>query len=246
MQKNFATYLEKEFLERKKKNPAFSLRAFARLLEIDQSTLSKFFKGHRELSWTIRKQCLLKLGANDNLINDFEEERRTLLSEYTQLEESFIAIMSEWKYWAILEYLKINNSPTEEDLTKRFLTSSIELKKIFHDLTKLGFIESEGKSYKLLKPNNSWSDGAKTSEARKSLQKQLSQLSYSAIEEFSIDSRYHGSLTVAVDKNKLPEIKEKIMNFQAELGQFIQKKSSLNEVYQLTVSFFPLSKGTES
>lgn len=243
MQKNFAAYLEREFLERRNRNPSYSLRAFAKLLGVDQSTLSKFFNGARDLSWTIRNQCLERLGASETVIAQFEEERRTLLSEYTEIEESLMAVMGDWRYWGVLEYLKIDNSATMHVLADRFHLKAEEMEEILGQLLKLEFIQHDGNAYRLLKPNNTWVDGSKTSEARKMLQKKLSQLSFAAIDEFGIESRYHGSLTVAVDKNKLPEIKDKIMAFQAELGQYIQKKSSLNEVYQLTVSFFPLTKG---
>ncbi|WPU67083.1 TIGR02147 family protein [Peredibacter starrii] len=245
MQKNFAAYLEKEFLERRNRNPSYSLRAFAKLLGVDQSTLSKFFNGARDLSWTIRTQCLERLGASETVIAQFEEERRTLLSEYTELEESLMTVIGDWRFWGVLEYLKIDNKCSVEFLANRFHIPVEDMQGILEQLLKLGFISQDQNVYKLLKPNNSWVDGSKTSEARKMLQKRLSQLSYDAIDKVGIESRYHGSLTVAVDKNRLPEIKDKIMAFQAELGQYIQKKSSLNEVYQLTVSFFPLTKGSE-
>lgn len=243
MQKNFATYLEKEFLERKGRNPSYSLRAFAKLLGIDQSTLSKYFTGSRDMSWSIRHQCLEKLGASESIIAQFAEERRTLLSEYIELEESLLEMVGDWKCWGVLEYFKIDNNATAEFLAQRFHVSLEEMESIITQLIKLGFIQRDQNTFKLLRPNNSWVDGSKTSDARKMLQKKLTMLSLLAIDEVAIDSRYHGSLTVAVDKKRLPEIKKKIMAFQSELGQYIQKRSSMNEVYQLTLSFFPLTKG---
>jgi uncharacterized protein (TIGR02147 family) len=245
MRESFTNYLEQEYLQRKGQNASYSWRAFVRHLGVDQSTLSKCLKGDREFSWPTIEQCLQKLSAPNEVINRFKEEREILFSDYTELEEDHFAALADWKYWAILEYLKMDKSPSDCKLAERFHIEVEEVEKILLKLSKLGFIRKDDEEYKLLKPNNTWVDNAKTSCARKELQRKLAKLSQAAIDEVEVDSRYHGSLTVAIDKDKLPLIKEKISAFQAEIGQFLQKKSNLNEVYQLTISFFPLTKNQE-
>lgn len=245
MRESFTNYLEQEYHQRKGQNASYSWRAFARHLGVDQSTLSKCLKGDREFSWPTIEQCLQKLSASEEVINRFKEEREILFSDYSELEEDMFAALADWKYWAILEYLKMDKAPSDNKLAERFHLELEEVEKIISKLIKLGFIRKDPQEYKLLKPNNTWVDNVKTSCARKELQKKLSKLSLAAIDEVEVDSRYHGSLTVAIDKDKLPLVKEKISAFQADIGQFLQKKSNLNEVYQLTISFFPLTKNQE-
>lgn len=237
----FRTYLQAEFHRRKENNPAYSIRAFARFLDIDQSTLSKFFKAERHFNSQTMEQCLNKLRTPETIQNELRTVQVTLCSEYQRLEESMLQMMSSWKYWAVLEFLKIHSSPSVEKIAENFHFEAQETEHILKKLEFLGFIRRSENKFILLKPNNKWSEKCKTSEARKELQRSLTSLSLVAIDKYSVEDRYHGSLTVAVPKKKLPEIKARISEFQEELGQFIQKDSGLDEVYQLTVSFFPLS-----
>ena len=46
--KDFRLYLQNEFVRRANKNPSYSLRSFARSLEVNDSTLSKLLSGKNE------------------------------------------------------------------------------------------------------------------------------------------------------------------------------------------------------
>lgn len=236
----FLTYLEKEYRRRKDANPSYSLRAFARHVGIDQSTLSKFFKGEKSFSWPTVRRCLERLSASPDIIALFEEERRVLSSDYCQIEEDHVNMIADWRCYALLEYLKVNPSANLVEIIERFFVTEEEMLKIIDRLERLGFIENNNDRFKLLRPNNSFINNDKTTEARKNLQRSFLTLSQNALEKVAMDQRYHGSLTVAIDKKKLPEIKEKLNNFQEELGNYVQKSSELNDVYQMTLSFFPL------
>lgn len=237
----FGTFLMQEYKNRKKKNPSYSLRAFAKLLEIDQSSLSKFFKGERSFSPATIKSCITKLALDESIRTIIEEDMKNRESDYLVPEEDVMKILSHWKYWAILEFLKIDNTASSSRIANRLHLTENDVDASLKELVHLKFIKHENGRYKLLKPNNNWISNKKTSAARKEFQKQLLKLSIEALEVMPIELREHGSLTVAIDKNKLPEIKEKIRNFQRDLGLLIQKKGDLNEVYQLTISFFPIS-----
>jgi transcriptional regulator with XRE-family HTH domain len=45
------TILENEFSRRRLKNPRYSLRAFARSVEVEHSTLSQLLRGRRSMTW---------------------------------------------------------------------------------------------------------------------------------------------------------------------------------------------------
>lgn len=238
----FRSYLQSEFNRRKENNPAYSIRAFARFLDIDQSTLSKFFKADRQFNVVTMNHCLNRLKAPEAVQTQLNTVHDTLRGDYQRLEEVMLEMMSSWKYWAVLEYLKINDSHDVGRMAEYFHFNIRETEELLEKLVFLGFIRQIENKYQLLKPNNKWSDKSRTSEARKQLQKNLTSLSLDAIDKFTVEDRYHGSLTVAIPRKKLPEIKERISLFQEELGHFIQKDGGLEDVYQLTVSFFPLSE----
>jgi len=212
------------------------------MLGVDQSSLSKFFKGERAFSRETIKHALEKLALDDSTKLQIEEDIKNRESEYMVPEEEVIKLLSHWKYWAILEFLKIDYTGNSQFIAERLGLTEKEVETSLEELIDQKFIQYNDGLYKLLKPNNNWISNKRTSEARKDFQRMLLQLSLDALKDVPIDFREHGSLTVAIDKRKLPEIKEKIRTFQKDLGKMVQRKGELNEVYQLTISFFPITK----
>lgn len=52
--------------------------------------------------------------------------------------------------------------------------------------------------------------------------------------------RDQSAVTIAMDTNLIPEIKEKIKNFRRSLANFIEKNSKMkSRVYELSISLFP-------
>lgn len=239
----FYSYLEEAFLERRKKNPSYSLRAFARFLNVDQSSLSKAFKGKRTFSHETIKSILQTLKTSSDVIEILERELINRVSSSRELTEQEVISLCDWKFWAILEAIKIDRTFDMEEMSSRLGIAEKELKSKLNRLEQLGFIAKDKKYYKLLKPNNTWINTERTSDARKKLQEQYLKKSLVALKSVPFTHRDHSSLTVAIDKKRLPELRKKIAKFHKELGDFGQKKGTLDEVYQLTISLFPLSKG---
>lgn len=80
---SFRYWLQRQFAERCKKNPRYSLRAFARFLSMDPSSLSQILSGKRSVSKkkiqlicqriSVQEQDLLFLGLMDrDVLNDLE------------------------------------------------------------------------------------------------------------------------------------------------------------------------------
>jgi hypothetical protein len=56
--------LEKEFTRRKQVNPRYSLRAFAKSVEVEHSTLSQLIRGRRAMTWKSIQAIAGKLRGN--------------------------------------------------------------------------------------------------------------------------------------------------------------------------------------
>lgn len=235
-QNSFPKYLKIQYEKKIDKNPAFSLRAYAKFLNIDQSTLSKVLKGKRNISYERMRDCLIKLEASQEEINSLEIEKDQRQGDYIEVDEQSVAI-SDWKYWAILEFLKTQHNFELKSISDIFNIQQDEVIDILKELIGQGFID---KDYNLLRPNNSWTNKKSTSQTRRELQKKFLSLSKYAIDNVPMDKRYHGSLTIAVDNKRVPELKERLIQLQEEFGKNAQKSGHLNEVYQVCISFFPL------
>src|SRR5262245_38647568 len=106
-------YLQRELAERCADNPRYSLRAFARQLDVDHSTWSQLLRGKRRLTEvTIRAVC------RQLSISEAETERFVLYEERVGQEspdrasdlrvrqEVFDAVV-EWQHFAILELTRL-------------------------------------------------------------------------------------------------------------------------------------------
>lgn len=238
----FTEYLQNEFHARRAKNSSYSLRAFSRLLEVDQSLLTKVLKQKKTFSPKVMFKCLENLKSPPEIKAKFRREVEKVQGTYTEVNEATLSVLSDWKYWAIIEFLKISPAADKKLIAKKFNISLKAIPTYLKNLETLGFILKTDEEYILLRPNNDWVATERTSAARKKMQSDLLQLSLKALQKISPESRLHTSFTVAIDKKKLPALKKKLSQIQFEFGDHAQKGTNLNEVYQLTMSFFPLTK----
>lgn len=239
----FSTFLKSSYLARKSRNASFSLRAFANFLGVDQSFLSKVLAGKKTMSLRSKLECLRKLGATNNEVDSLIDGRLPVGFNYRLIEEDIFTSMKDWWHFAILELIKTENFvPSVEYIAKRFGLSVETVEDAISRLFIHGFLIDDENGWALSSPDNTWSSLSSTSDARRALQRSYLDLSLSALNEVPVDYREHGSLTVAIDKTKLPEFKKAITDFRRALGNIFQNGEPLNEVYQLTVSFFPLTK----
>lgn len=239
--------LKNEFQKRFDKNPAFSLRSLANKVGIDQSLLSKLLQGKRKFSDEITDKVYDFLGVIPPKEDTIFYE--TSLKNYHFIEEDQFLIISSWWHFAILELAKTRDfKPTINYIAESLNTKESVVEVALERLKRNGYITYSSsspsehlKDFKLTKVSNTWVNLKRTSVARKNLQKQLHQKSLDALEDIPFDLREHSSLTVAVDPKWLPDIKEKITEFRRSLDKYIMAKGSSTEVYNLCVSFFPIT-----
>src|SRR5689334_22299599 len=74
---SFATLLRSELAKRCEKNERYSLRAFARDLDIEHATLSQLLRGQRELTAATVDRLARQLGLDDGLRDDLIADVRT-------------------------------------------------------------------------------------------------------------------------------------------------------------------------
>ncbi len=238
--------LKNEFQKRTEQNPLFSLRAFSQKLDIDQSLLSKILQGKRGFS----KEYAIKISNFLGVYLEKLDQGRSpslIHTSYDLLKEDQFLLISAWYHFAILELIKTKYFKNDvHDIAKRLRISEVDAKIAIERLKRLEFIEEKNKRLKLKKVSNTWVDFEKTTQARKKLQKELQKKSLEALEDIPFAQREHSSLTVAIDPKDLPEIKKKITEFRRNLDLWIEKRGTPKEVYNLCVSFFPLSESQKN
>lgn len=237
--------IQKEFIARCRKNPAYSLRAFAKYLEIDQSFLSKILKGQRSITSDLSQNLAPKLGLKPLQVREIFTAGTAAMPGFLSLSDDEFELLSEWHHFSIIELSKTKDfNPDPVQIAQRLGLHVEEVRSALQRLERMGFIKTMPKGFKVLAPNTTWTNTKTTSAARKKFQRQLLEKSIDAIDHVDFDLRENGSVTVAVNKARLPEFKQKLKELRQELSEFFQgeKEKNLDEVYQLTVSFFPLTK----
>ena len=111
--------IQNDFLSKKRKNPSYSLRAYARFLEIDHSSLSSILRGKRKLPLMYLSTFFVKLRLSPIEKKIFEEsvknnptslkelsKKKVLDFEKVISDETHYRIIAEWEHYAILTLIQ--------------------------------------------------------------------------------------------------------------------------------------------
>lgn len=233
--------LKTEYEKRISLNPAFSLRAFAKKLDIQQSLLSKLLQGKRGFSATLTDKVSNFLGLTPNQIMDGSEMS---LGNYSFIEDDEFLTLSHWSNFAVIETLKLKKSKhTAEYISERLSLPKTQVEFILERLERLGYVKKFKNGYNVLKPSTQWLSQEKTSAARRKYQKELLEQAIQCIEDVGLSERDNSSTLFAFDSKLMPEIKDRITQFRRSLDKYIIENSkNYDQVYNLSVALFPLSK----
>lgn len=250
---DFKVHLQHELLKRCSHNPGYSMRAFARSLKVDYSTLSKLLRGER----AIGKQLVARLG---NRLGMTPEELNPFLSSFGSRNGSgddaafsLIAvdtfkIISDWYHFAILELMRVDGFVSDTQAVARSLgLTTHEVQAALDRLVRAEMIQID--------PQNRWIDitGGRTtnigpemrSNAHRQLQRQLLEKAIAAMELTPMDQRHQSGMTMAIDHSKLPLAEKKIKKFRRDLSTLLSRGKKRTQVYHLGISLYPVSKRKE-
>ena len=241
-QESFRKFVQEEYDRRLERNSNYSLRTFARNLQVDPSLLSKLLRGKRPFTKGMIDQIGSKVGLNEVELLSFKnsilkDEKWSLLSE---MEED---TLQHWSCLAILELLKTDDSKSNVSwIAKRLSVSEEIILSGLNKLQKNKIIEIKDSGIiSMCKENTTTSRPKHSSIVKKRLQQQYLDLCSKAIEEVPFEKRENAGLTVAIDPSLIPEVKAKIKIFCREIDELAGKSENKSEVYQLSVGMFPLT-----
>ena len=246
MNENFRQALQNELIKRTKKNPLFSLRAFAKQLKIEPSTLSQILSGKRKLTDQMCERLGSQLGYGPLKIHTLIKKKEPNSSPFKKLHklnEDAFKVISDWHYYAILELTHCQDFQGKTQwIAKALGLSFAEALDAIERLKRLNYLEitPEGKWIDRLGDSinlgNEFKAPAFTEHQRQVLNKAVEALSKTPYEE-----RIQSSLTMAISKEKAKEAKQMVLQFLDELNEFLKSDSKKEEVYKVSFSLFPVS-----
>jgi uncharacterized protein (TIGR02147 family) len=246
----FKKALSDELAKRSKKNPSYSIRSFAQFLEIESSSLAQILAGKRKLTDKMCQRLGARLGFGPikmrTLTRSFSAQKNTF-EQFAKLEEDAFLIISDWHYYAILELTYCDDFKS----TPRWISKVLDLPfaktlDAIERLKRLNYLEitPEGKWIDRLGDMNNLGNAFKAP-AFTEHQRQVLTKAIEALDKTSYDERVQSSMTVAVSKEKVSEAKQMILNFIEELNDFLRSGPTKDEVYNISVSLYPLTTNSK-
>ena len=243
---NYRQRLIGELISRQKKNPSYSLRSFARDLQISPTALSQVLNKKRKLS----KASLLKVA--DRLSFTPSETFRALAEgksdsstfgddQFRLLSDDVFRFMSEWYYFALLSLASTGKAKSNiQWISRRFGITILESEEALARLKRLGLIEVK-QGYIVHNGQQLRTTTDIPSAAARALQKGHLRLATESIENDPIHLRDMTSMTMAIKCEKIIEAKKMIKQFRRRFCKTIESKSG-EEVYVMGIQFFPVTK----
>lgn len=253
--KNFQHYLVEELKRRQKADSGYSLRKFAKFLDLEPSFLSKILRGQRSVTVALLRSKGVKLNLSDSEIQLFELEllknyeppkkrRNPKKAHFSELTLEKVSLIAGWHYFCILEIFAVSGvRPSTRTLAKLLGMTEVDVGLAVSRLTELKLLvnseTNEGKPPNNF--NNKVKDNPFSTRELKQIQRQFIVKSIEALETVSLEKRDHSGMTLAVAEKDLPEAKKMIKSFRRRFMTKLQNEQKPDRIYQLSIAFFPLT-----
>lgn len=257
---DYRTMLKEEYESRKLKYPKYSIRSYAKSLEISPSFLSQVFLGKRNLSlstagsivsklkWPRRRERLFLNIINHDILPGGDVKRAAYDDAvfdnelaFNELSSDQFKLVSEWQHFAIVELIQLKNTDHRASTIARRLGISLKKTQLSIDrLLRVGLIARHNS--RLKKSTPFYRVQGVPSRAIRAYHSRHMRRALKALETIAPDQRDITGTTLAIDSRRMPEFKELIKKFRDQLNQITTASDSNDRVYQLAIQFFPLDR----
>lgn len=245
---SFRQYLQEEMRERSERNPAYSIRSFAKALDVEASSLAQILAGKRPLT---DKMCLrigAKLGFSPlkvrALMNAKSLKSKENFAKFNKLSDDAFRVIADWHYYAILELIQVEGF--KGDIKWIAQTLDLPFSKVLQAVDRLKRL-----NYLEITQNNKWIDRLgdasnlgndfKT-QAFTEHQRQVLTKAVEALTKTDYEERVQSSMTLVSSRERIKLAKPLILNFVEELDTFLKAGRDKEDVVAISVSLFPLTK----
>lgn len=258
---DYREYLKAELESRIHTNTQYSLRAFARDLNVLPQVLSLVINGKKNISSEVSIEIAKKLKLSNEEVSYFHDlvelsqaksenlkeiikYRLTKYKEnksYQILQEDIFKIISDWHHYAILELTFTKDFKNDTAwIAKRLNISAAEVKKAIDRLLSFELLEDSAGTLRKTEVNISTTQDIPSAAVRKAT-KQLLSIAEKALEDQPVEKRDFGTMTMAIDPKKLPQAKKMIRKFRRDLTEYLES-GDRTEIYSFSTQLVSLTK----
>lgn len=245
--------LKEKLSQKQKENPHYSMRAYARDLNVNPATLCQVLNGKRGLpfkrAYDVSQNLILTPKEQTLFMESFHRSKTNIddikisdLDERFILDESYYSVIAEWEHYAVLEFFNFEYF----EITKEFISQKLQITElrsevVINNLLNSGLIsiDSNGAYAKAHSDIRTTEDIS--SSALKKSHKETLEMGINKLEEIEVELRDFSTETIAVDVEKLSEAKTIIREFRQKMTTLLKDGKKM-DVFQLAIQFYPLTK----
>ncbi len=248
---SFRLFLQTELARRCARSRQYSLRAFARFLGLDHSTLSQLLRGKRRFTERTVRRCGIRLGLDEAAVVEFIRAEAAAplpveddLRDVRRMASDTAAVLAEWYHYAILELVHLRDFRPDVRWVARVLGITVDEANVaIQRLLYLGLLSMDA-------PDR-WSDRSGDTAAsirgftRAALERLIDQSRGRLLDAVSgpeAERSAYSTTTVAVPAERAADVVECIERFRRELFALLARDPRAKDVYQLEISFIPLTR----
>lgn len=245
MVQSISERLNDEYLKRRARNSAFSLRSFARYLDVGIATVTDIQNGKRRPSKTTLLKLADKLEFSPLEIDGYLEQMRAGKNK-EQIKKLFIQedvfqTVADWYHYAIVEIARIQkHKATPNWISKKLGIKNEVAANALERLARLKLIKIKKNKITLPEGSLKTSEDIPSSAIRKR-HRQVLELGIDSLERDSVDEREFFSITLAIDPTQIPKAKEQLRKAIRKIEKTLENGEQ-TEIYNISGLLFPLKE----
>jgi transcriptional regulator with XRE-family HTH domain len=245
---NFRQWLQKEFTDKCRNNPRYSLRSFSRLLETDPSSVSQILSGKRRVSRKAIEKICGRLSVPPEVHRRLMEgeplPNAVRTASLHVLSADAFAVIADWYHYAILELtLTVGFKSDSRWIARKLSITPAEAAIAVDRLERLDLLRRHcGRLVKSDDTLTNYREGL-TAPALREFQRQVLTKALQAVDFTPGEEKDITSMTMAVNVDLLPEARRRTKAFRRELCDFLMQ-GPRTKVYNLAVQLYPVSQSS--
>src|SRR3989338_5924843 len=260
--RDYRDLLASEYEERCRRNSHYSLRAFARDLNLGAPRLSDVLNYKSGLSKEASAKIAERLGYNEEEKSFFctlvesqharsraqrkmahqELKKINKNNDFQTLKMDSFRLVSDWHHFAILELTYLSTFKSDvEWIAKTLGIQKIQAELAIDRLKKMGMLEEKNGRF-VAKNEFVASPSGVPSSAIKQFHRKILEKALSALYLQPVGERDYSSILMAIDEYKLPQAKIWIKEFRRQFCKKLSRSKNKNKLYCLSVQFFNMGK----
>ncbi|WP_413580904.1 TIGR02147 family protein [Bdellovibrio sp. HCB288] len=263
MKSTYRSILIEELRKRQRKNPSYSLRAFARDIGVSVSRLSEVLNSKAGLSDSraalIAEKLQLKGKERAYFIDLVQAEHaRSKIAKKSAAErlkshrmgsqkiaDEDFHLIADWQNLAVLELIDLPEmNHNHAEIANRLKITVGEAEATIDRLMQVGLLKEENGKWKPSDPDSTTSSDV-PSTAIQNFHRQMLGRAQRSLQVDPVESRDLSSVVFGVDADQLAYAKERIREFRRMLSQELAAMPGKNKVYSMSIQLFEL-KGDEA